>query len=208
MAVRSGSVCRSLGSSRGGRQRADLPPVSKVSFLRSHTLTHSPRAPFPPPVPSSWLAETPRSTRIVGPRIRQGADESGWRNEHYQVFYPLGSSSPHATQAVASTSAEGIRETAMCSGISLEKGQSGTRSNTAFTIERAAGALFGLPTYGVHMTAYEGQEDGMRVWVPRRAMSKSTFPGYLDNVSDQRAVVHGQFVTADPGGWRAGACYP
>lgn len=71
-----------------------------------------------------------------------------------------------------------------------------SRQNKAFTIERAAGAIFGLPTYGVHMTAYEnevtarnahGHEDEqkrvMKVWVPERALSKSTYPGYLDNVS-------------------------
>ena len=56
-------------------------------------------------------------------------------------------------------------------------------SNKAFTLERAACAIFGLPTYGVHMTAYEGEGDGMKVWVPKRAATKATWPGKLDNVS-------------------------
>jgi hypothetical protein len=59
----------------------------------------------------------------------------------------------------------------------------GTMSNKAFTLERAACAIFGLPTYGVHMTAYEGQGEDMKVWVPKRAKTKATWPGKLDNVS-------------------------
>lgn len=57
------------------------------------------------------------------------------------------------------------------------------RSNCAFTIERAAGAIFGLPTYGTHVTAYQVPRGEMKVWAAKRAMSKSTFPGYMDSVS-------------------------
>jgi isopentenyldiphosphate isomerase len=38
--------------------------------------------------------------------------------------------------------------------------------------------LFGVATFGVHATAYTPD---FRVWVPRRAKDKSTWPGYLDN---------------------------
>lgn len=57
----------------------------------------------------------------------------------------------------------------------------------AFSMERAACALFGVITYGVHMTVYERKGDGgadadggvggegpVRVWVPRRAATKPT----------------------------------
>ena len=49
----------------------------------------------------------------------------------------------------------------------------------AFSMERSACALFGVVTYGVHMTVYEqkGDADGetpVRVWVPRRAATKPT----------------------------------
>jgi len=58
-----------------------------------------------------------------------------------------------------------------------------------FSMERAACALFGVITYGVHMTVYEqrqgddGDADrgGVRIWVPRRAATKPTYPGMLDN---------------------------
>jgi isopentenyldiphosphate isomerase len=59
----------------------------------------------------------------------------------------------------------------------------GTGGELLFTLERAASQLFGVVTYGVHMTAfYRTQGSGeYRVWVPRRAKNKQTFPGMLDN---------------------------
>jgi 8-oxo-dGTP pyrophosphatase MutT (NUDIX family) len=52
-----------------------------------------------------------------------------------------------------------------------------------FDMERALSCLFGIVTYGSHMTAYtRGAEDGtIKFWVPRRSYSKSTYPGILDN---------------------------
>ncbi|KAI0634204.1 NUDIX hydrolase domain-like protein [Trametes polyzona] len=59
--------------------------------------------------------------------------------------------------------------------------------NYAFRMERAASGLFGIVTFGVHMTVFE--EDPAegdlsaryKLWVPRRAATKQTWPGYLDN---------------------------
>ncbi|CAK5269054.1 unnamed protein product [Mycena citricolor] len=58
--------------------------------------------------------------------------------------------------------------------------------NFAFEMERAACALFGIVTYGVHLSVYQENagEDGARsvsVWVPTRARTKSTWPLFLDN---------------------------
>ncbi|KAF8635605.1 hypothetical protein AX15_000245 [Amanita polypyramis BW_CC] len=57
--------------------------------------------------------------------------------------------------------------------------------NFAFEMERSACALFGVVTYGVHMSIYQETEiDGERhlhIWVPTRARTKPTWPGYLDN---------------------------
>jgi len=54
--------------------------------------------------------------------------------------------------------------------------------NIAFDVERSAAALFGVVTYGTHMTMYLGEpNDGLRVWVPTRSHTKQTWPGYLDN---------------------------
>ncbi|ORX33568.1 NUDIX hydrolase domain-like protein [Kockovaella imperatae] len=57
---------------------------------------------------------------------------------------------------------------------------SGSFANKAFTLERSACAVFGMATFGVHMTAYESDGESMRIWVPRRAKTKATFPGLLD----------------------------
>ncbi|TFK31260.1 nudix hydrolase 20 [Crucibulum laeve] len=60
-----------------------------------------------------------------------------------------------------------------------------TKLNYIFEMERSACALFGVITYGVHMNIYEEAEisEGkeLRVWVPTRARTKQTWPGYLDN---------------------------
>ena len=48
-------------------------------------------------------------------------------------------------------------------------------------MERAASPLFGINTYGVHMTAYVNTEDGIKIWVPRRSAKKQTYSGMLDN---------------------------
>ncbi|KAF9467226.1 nudix hydrolase 20 [Collybia nuda] len=61
----------------------------------------------------------------------------------------------------------------------------GESLNFVFEMERSACALFGVITYGVHMSIYdEAEVDGqrtLRVWVPTRARTKPTWPGYLDN---------------------------
>lgn len=44
--------------------------------------------------------------------------------------------------------------------------------------------MLGIVSYGVHMTAYVKDEKasyGMRLWIPRRARTKQTYPGMLDN---------------------------
>ena len=51
--------------------------------------------------------------------------------------------------------------------------------NYVFEMERSACALFGVVTYGVHMSMYEeiAQENGqkqLRIWVPTRALTKPT----------------------------------
>jgi 8-oxo-dGTP pyrophosphatase MutT (NUDIX family) len=50
-----------------------------------------------------------------------------------------------------------------------------------FQIERAAAPHFGIRSYGVHMTGYVRTPDGPAVWVARRARTKPTYPGMLDN---------------------------
>lgn len=48
------------------------------------------------------------------------------------------------------------------------------------SMERSGSPLFGIVTYGVHMTAYVNTKEGMKIWVPKRAQGK-TYGGMLDN---------------------------
>lgn len=50
-----------------------------------------------------------------------------------------------------------------------------------FNVERSATPLFGVVTYGVHLTAYVKKEGDMKIWIPRRAKTKQTYGGMLDN---------------------------
>ncbi|KAI9797404.1 MAG: hypothetical protein M1835_000737 [Candelina submexicana] len=61
-----------------------------------------------------------------------------------------------------------------------------------FNIERSASPLFGVITYGVHMTAFVRTDTGLKIWVPRRAKKKQTYGGMLDN------TVAGGMATGEP----------
>ncbi|CEP18302.1 hypothetical protein [Parasitella parasitica] len=54
--------------------------------------------------------------------------------------------------------------------------------NVAFVMERAGTPLFGISTFGVHLNAYTKDENGqIMMWVAKRAKTKQTWPGFLDN---------------------------
>ncbi|KAH6722913.1 thiamine pyrophosphokinase-related protein-like protein [Leptodontidium sp. 2 PMI_412] len=60
----------------------------------------------------------------------------------------------------------------------------GPGNELLFSVERSASCLFGVVTYGVHLMAYTregGKGLGIKLWVPRRARNKQTYPGMLDN---------------------------
>lgn len=49
-------------------------------------------------------------------------------------------------------------------------------------MERAATPLFGIPTFGVHVNGFVRKRNGIiHLWVARRALTKPTWPGVLDN---------------------------
>jgi len=61
----------------------------------------------------------------------------------------------------------------------LDTAVPGQKLNFAFEMERSACALFGVVTYGVHMSIFEevdveGQKS-LYVWVPTRALTKQTY---------------------------------
>ncbi|KOS20673.1 Uncharacterized protein ESCO_006805 [Escovopsis weberi] len=70
------------------------------------------------------------------------------------------------------------------------------RGGLLFSMERAAVGLIGAMRYGVHMTAYVEDKTaphGIRLWIPKRAADKSTYPSMLDNT-----VAGGLMTGEDP----------
>jgi len=108
---------------------------------------------------------------VIGPRK--------WRNEMYPVYR-----NPFGVHDAPSVDEEAGDVYGLGEAVRQSSGQA---RNYAFMMERAACALFGVVTYGVHMTIYEEDrdDDGLprscRIWVPMRAKTKQTWPGYLDN---------------------------
>lgn len=51
-----------------------------------------------------------------------------------------------------------------------------------FVLDRAAVPAFGIRGFGVHMNGYVIKDDGLHMWVGKRAKDKPTFPGMLDNM--------------------------
>ena len=47
-------------------------------------------------------------------------------------------------------------------------------------IERAAATVFGTLACGVHLNGYVRRDDGLHLWVPRRAATKQTYPNRAD----------------------------
>lgn len=54
--------------------------------------------------------------------------------------------------------------------------------NPYFRLERAMCPLLGVVMYGAHINGYVELPNGeLKIWVPRRAANKATYPGMLDN---------------------------
>ncbi|KAG7287801.1 hypothetical protein NEMBOFW57_007316 [Staphylotrichum longicolle] len=74
----------------------------------------------------------------------------------------------------------------------------GRNGELLYSIERVAMGLFGNVRFGVHMSAFLRRSDGdsrydLRIWVPKRAHNKSTYPSMLDNT-----VAGGMMTNEDP----------
>ncbi|KAL2927347.1 Nudix hydrolase 20 chloroplastic [Bienertia sinuspersici] len=51
-----------------------------------------------------------------------------------------------------------------------------------FSLERAAAPYFGIKAYGVHMNGYVETKSQKFLWLGKRSLAKSTFPGMLDHL--------------------------
>ncbi|KAJ5086491.1 hypothetical protein NUU61_007798 [Penicillium alfredii] len=100
------------------------------------------------------------------------------------LLAPKDASPAHRSKLVAQSVAEAVRH----SHFEVLKGWRnemypvfGPRGEFLFEIERAASPLFGIVSYGAHLTGYVEDLAGIKIWVPRRAKNKQTYPGMLDN---------------------------
>lgn len=57
------------------------------------------------------------------------------------------------------------------------------RAMPVMQIERAAQDPFGLKSFGVHLNGYVRTDDGVEMWIARRAEEKTQFPGELDHLA-------------------------
>ncbi|CAA7037638.1 unnamed protein product, partial [Microthlaspi erraticum] len=51
-----------------------------------------------------------------------------------------------------------------------------------FSLERAAAPYFGLKGYGIHMNGYVERDGEKFLWIGKRSLTKSTYPGMLDHL--------------------------
>lgn len=98
---------------------------------------------------TTWWRDSDRFQGVISPWL--------WRGEWYAIY------------------ADPFGPISLAGGDPLSEDDLDTNPNYVFAMERAACALFGVVTYGVHMTVYEQDEDGtIHVWVPRRSATKQT----------------------------------
>jgi isopentenyldiphosphate isomerase len=56
------------------------------------------------------------------------------------------------------------------------------RESALCVVDRAAAAFFGLRSFGQHLNGFVRHDDGLHMWVGRRAHDRLLFPGALDNM--------------------------
>lgn len=56
------------------------------------------------------------------------------------------------------------------------------RESAVCVIDRAAAAFFGLRSFGQHLNGFVRRDDGLHMWIGRRARDRLLFPGALDNM--------------------------
>ena len=56
------------------------------------------------------------------------------------------------------------------------------RESALCVVDRAAAAFFGLRSFGQHLNGFVRRDDGLHMWIGRRARDRLLFPGALDNM--------------------------
>ena len=56
------------------------------------------------------------------------------------------------------------------------------RESALCVVDRAAAAAFGVRSFGQHLNGFVRRDDGIHMWIGRRARDRLLFPGALDNM--------------------------
>lgn len=204
------AVIVALRADNAWRSAHGRPPLWDIPASPSadpHSATHGARALSPPPYVAfvRALVDGPPAarTRALAETLERwradanggdGGDGDGdgdvagsfedviggkrWRAEFYDVYrVPGGALRADGRDPLTVLEAPG--------GGEPESASADGPGGYVFSVERAAAKLFGVITFGVHMTVYEqkggagadadADVNAMRVWVPRRAATKPTY---------------------------------
>ncbi|KAF1964152.1 thiamine pyrophosphokinase-related protein-like protein [Bimuria novae-zelandiae CBS 107.79] len=106
-------------------------------------------------------------------------------NDDDRILTLTEGSTPAERSAVVATTLEALRKTDHFKVLAKWRNELypvyGRNKELLFDVERAASPLFGVVTYGVHLTAFVKKDGELRIWIPRRARTKQTYGGMLDN---------------------------
>lgn len=109
--------------------------------------------------------------------------QSKWQQQNCLTFhpdYPDFDSRTHSANLVATQWYEsGVLKSWVGEQYAVN---TGFNHEPFFTVERSAASLFGIKKYGVHVNAWVQKEQGVLLWVAKRAKDKPTFPGKLDHL--------------------------
>lgn len=99
------------------------------------------------------------------------------------ALHPRLTTAPLRSKAMAET-LSALRESGLVPGWRNELYPVNTQFNASplLVMERAAVPLFGVLAYGVNLNGFVGRGWGMKVWVARRAATKSVDPNMLDHI--------------------------
>jgi len=121
---------------------------------------------------------------------------------------------PDSSAAFRSELAQEMVEViARCRHLTLYKGRSdnylpvyGKHGEVLLEIEQHASALFGIVLYGAHLTGFTNGDEGLSIWIARRAKSAMAYPGMLDttctvplkagDIPKETLIAHAAFETS------------
>lgn len=128
----------------------ELHPQRRIShaFFSSHIAPNSSARSEAIDATLTRWRQSRKFSNVIGGRL--------WRNELYPIYADPFRCLAHLQKESVDGSADGV----------------------VFNVERAAAALFGVVTYGVHMTIFQrpalGKEGEVMIWVPTRSKTKQT----------------------------------